>query len=73
MALSLDEIDSLFALHEVTPETRHKYEAIRMAAREFARVVHANTPRCADQTAAIRKIREAASLSYDAVTLNGKI
>lgn len=63
-------LDNWFTYHSPTPDLLPKYQAIRDAGKAFAEVVVANTPASADQTAAIRKIREAvmtanAALSCD--------
>ena len=73
MAINSAEIDGLFELQEVTSENLPKYEAIRQAAKGLAHAIHLNTTRCADQTAAIRKVREAVATAYDAITLKGLI
>lgn len=54
------DVNNWFTYHSPTPDQWPKYEAIREAALAFARVILANTSSSADQSAAIRKIREAA-------------
>jgi hypothetical protein len=47
-------------------------EAIRSAARTFAEVLIANTPLSADQTAAVRKLRECVMTANASIALGGK-
>ncbi len=54
-----NKLDNWFTYHQPEPEDAKKYELIRQAARAFAQIVVENTPESADQTTAIRKIREA--------------
>lgn len=52
-------LDNWFSYHPASPEQGRRYERIRAAAKVFAEVVVQETPPSADQTAALRKIREA--------------
>lgn len=54
-----ENLNNLFTYHAPTGEQTERYRLINEAALNLARVVMENTPRCADQSAAIRKIREA--------------
>lgn len=67
-----DQIDDLFSYHAPTPDQIPKYEAIRAAAKEFAKVLIANTPQSPDQTAAIRHLRTAVHTANAAVALKGQ-
>lgn len=60
-----------FTYHD-DPELRPHYWAVREAALEFAKVVWAHTPPGADQTAAIRKIREAVMTANAAIACEGR-
>ena len=53
------ELVNLFTYHRPEGNQQLHYNAINEAALFFALTVRDNTPPCADQTAAIRKIREA--------------
>jgi hypothetical protein len=53
------ELENYFKYHSPTEEQADKYGKINEAALSFAKVVRDNTPPSADQSAAIRKIREA--------------
>lgn len=65
-------LEAIFTYHAPTEEQLPKYQAIRCAALEFAEVVVRNTPASADQTAAVRKIREAVMTANAAIALNGQ-
>jgi hypothetical protein len=60
-------LDNWFTYHAPTAEDKIKYIRIRTMGKEFAKVVRDNTPPSADQTAAIRKIREAVMTSNAAI------
>ena len=66
------DLDHIFKYHSPTPEQLPKYEAIRAAAKVFAAVVIENTPRSADQTAAIRLLREAVMTANASIALGGR-
>lgn len=53
------DLDNWFTYHVPQPGQNERYVAIRAAAKAFAEVVNQNTKPSADQTAALRKIREA--------------
>jgi predicted RNA polymerase sigma factor len=53
------ELVNYFTYHAPKGDQTERYQRIREAALVFARVVLANTTASADQTAAIRKLREA--------------
>src|SRR4029077_16307120 len=55
----LDPLEHLFSYPPATQEQLPKYMAIREAAKYFAKVILQNTPHCADQSAAIRTLRDA--------------
>ena len=63
------ELDNIFTYHPPSPGQMLKYVALRGAARAFAQVVVESTPVSADQSAAIRKIREAMMTANAAVAL----
>ena len=72
MAVDAATLDNWFTYHAPTAEQQAAYVALRHAAREFAAVVVANTPPSADQTAALRKIREAVFTANAAIACGGK-
>jgi hypothetical protein len=67
------DVDALFRYHAPTPEQLPRYETIREAARIFARVILDSTPRGADQSAAIRHLRECVMTANAAIALEGKL
>lgn len=67
------DLDNIFTYHPPTGDDQTHYAAIRAAAKDFAAAVVAHTPECADQTAAVRKIREAVMTANAAVALKGKL
>ena len=62
-------INEQFTYHAPSPEQARRYDVLRTAAREFAHVILATTPVCADQSAAIRKLREAVMTANAAIAL----
>jgi len=66
-----DKIEDLFTYHPPEGGQPAQYEAIRTAAKAFAHVVVANTPASADQTAAIRKLRECVMTANASIALKG--
>ncbi len=67
-----EQLRNWFTYHAPTPEQQRDYEAIRDAALAFARVIVANTPPSADQTTAIRKVREATMIANAAIACGGQ-
>jgi hypothetical protein len=59
MSISQAQIDDWFVFHPVRPGQQDRYIAIRAAAKHLAETIVANSAASPDQTAAIRKIREA--------------
>jgi len=72
MTITKDNLENWFMYHSPTPEQLPKYLAIREAGRAFAECVVANTPSSADQTAALRKIREAVMTANQSIACNGQ-
>jgi dethiobiotin synthetase len=66
------ELQNWFTYHSPTPEQLPKYQAIREAGLNLAAVIVNNTPSSADQTAAIRKIREAIMTANASIACEGK-
>lgn len=61
------DLDNLFNYHAPTDDQIPKYNAIREAGRMLASVILKQTPASADQTAAIRKVREAVMTANAAI------
>lgn len=53
------DLDNLFRYHPPTDDQRERYERINAAARAFAEVILECAPQGADQTCAIRHVRDA--------------
>ena len=67
------QLQEMFAYHTPRPEQIPQYEAIRAGGLGLARLIMENTPACADQTAAIRKLREAIMTANAAIALGGLV
>ena len=65
-------INNWFTYHSPTPNQTEDYKAIRDAGRKFAEVVLSCTPESADQTTAIRTIREAVMWANASIACGGK-
>lgn len=67
------ELLNWFIYHPPRLDTEIRaYEMIRDAGLDMARTIIANTPPSADQTAAIRKVREAVMTANAAIACGGK-
>jgi len=66
-----DKIDDLFTYHRPEGDQPARYDAIRTKAKELAHVIVDHTPPSADQTAAIRKLRECVMTANAAIALKG--
>lgn len=67
------DLDHIFACHAPTEAQRAQYEAIRSAAKTFAAVLLANSPAGADQSAAIRHLRECVMTANASIALEGRL
>lgn len=68
---SEDAVEKTFQYRSPSPVQAHSLNTLREAAKHFVRVLMQNTPRCADRTAAIRKIREAVMTANFAIVSDG--
>ena len=66
------QVDDLFTYHAYSEEQIERSSKIRHAAKQLANAIFENTSRCADQTAAIRKVREAVMTANAAIALEKK-
>lgn len=66
-------IDNVFSYHAPEPAQFPHYEAIRAAAKNLAYVIEQNTPSCADQAAAFRKLRDCVMTAEAAIALKGSL
>ena len=67
-----EDLENWFSYHAPTEGQPEKYEAIRAKAKEFAYLVRELTPKSADQTVAIRHIRDAVFNANAAIACGGK-
>jgi hypothetical protein len=65
--LKQSDIDRYFAPRSGNPDERSRFGEVRSAAKFLAEVILKNTPPCGDQSAAIRKIREAVWAVHGAI------
>lgn len=66
------DVEDIFSYHPPTADQLQRYEAIRSAAKTFAKALVENTTPCADQTAAMRKLRECVMTANASIALGGK-
>ena len=69
MPFTEEEIDDIFTYHAPKDDQPARYELIRESARKFARILVANTKPSADQTAAIRLLRECVMTANSSIAL----
>lgn len=67
------DVDTIFTYHPPVGDDSQRYEAIRAAAKELAKVIVAVTPACADQSAAIRHVREAVMTANASIAIKGAV
>ena len=72
MPFTREQLIDLFTYHAPTPDQVEHYQAIRTAALEMATVLVEHTPASADQTVAIRKLRECIHIANASIALEGK-
>lgn len=72
MTITSDQLENWFTYHSPSPDQLPKYQAIREAAKSFATAIVNNTPSSADQTAAIRLIREATMTANASIACGGQ-
>jgi hypothetical protein len=65
-----EEIYNLFRYHPPQGDQGPRYIKIRESAKQFAQTIVDNTPESADQSAAIRKVREAMMTANAAIACN---
>lgn len=65
-------LDNWFTYHPPKDQDLKKFEAIRNAGMNLAEIIVENTPPSADQTAAVRKVREAVMTANAAIACQGE-
>lgn len=64
------DIENWFSYHAPNAEQVEQYKTLRDAAKEFAKLIVSITPPSADQTAAIRLLRECVMTANAAIACN---
>ena len=67
------DIEHIFTHHPPDSNDVYKYQQIRNAAKHLAETIITQTPACADQTAAIRKLRECVMTANASIALKGHL
>lgn len=70
---SVEYIDEVFTYHAPSDEQKLAYEEIRKSAKQFAFTIMQHSPKCADQSAALRLLRECVMTVNASVALEGLI
>lgn len=73
MPIKKDDLDTIFQYHPADEVQLRQYTAIRSKAKEMAEVILDNTPSCADQSSALRQLRETVMTANAAVALRGLV
>lgn len=68
-----EKLPAIFTYHSPIGNQPQLYQALREKALELAQLIVASTPTCADQTAAIRLLREAVMTANAAIALDGLV
>jgi hypothetical protein len=72
MAITKAQLENWFQYHAPTGDQPEKYVKIREAGLAFATVLVENTLPSADQTDAVRKVREAVMTANQSIACNGE-
>ncbi len=67
------DTEHIFTYHPPVGDDAACYNIIRAAAKDFADLLIAHTPVCADQSAAIRHLRECVMTANAAIALKGRL
>jgi hypothetical protein len=71
--ITKDNLHSVFTYHAPTGDQPARYVHVREAAEVLAFVILEETPACADQQAALRKLRECVMTANASIALNGTV
>lgn len=72
MPFTRESIEDIFSYHAPTDNQIGHYKAIHEKAKELALIIAEHTPSSADQTTAMRKLREVVMTANASIALNGK-
>lgn len=70
--LTRSDLEEIFQYHAPDADQRVAYEKLRGAAKDFAQAIVELVPSSADQTAAIRLVRQAVMTANAGIALRGK-
>ena len=73
VAITRDNVDEIVSYHSPSEEEVARINQLRQSAAQFIKAILVCVPGCADQTAAIRKVREALMTANAAIVLHGKV
>jgi hypothetical protein len=68
--VTIIDLDALFTYHPPRGDQAERFERLRTAAREYARLIQSLTPSSPEQTLAIRKVHEASMQANAAIAVN---
>jgi hypothetical protein len=68
--MTQEELDNIFCYHAPKADQLPRYEKLRAAGKALAQEILDCTPPSADQSAAIRKVREAVMTANAAIAIN---
>jgi hypothetical protein len=71
--VTLENVHDVFSHQRPDSDGVARISQIRESAESFAKAILANSPSCADQSAALRHVREAMMNANAAIVLGGKI
>lgn len=71
--VTLENASEVVRYHAPTEEQKLQHERVAVASQHLIEVILENSPKCADQTAAIRKVREAKMTASAAIALDGLV
>lgn len=66
-------LDEIFTYHPADEKQKLAYEKVRASAKQLVNQIIEWSPRCADQSAAIRCVREAVMTANAAIALHGLV
>lgn len=72
MAIQQEQLDNWFVYHAPKEGQSALYEELRAAGKVFAELIVKHTPPSADQSAAVRLVREAVFTANAAIACEGK-
>ena len=71
--VTIANVEDVFTYHSPSGDQPERYVKVRESAKQLVRTILECTPSCADQSAAIRLVREAVMTANASIALNGSI